>query len=107
MKRQTVRLFVTCLLLLSAYFPVGYAQQSVTSPQATRPVADPIVGAWRLDVEKSTNPSAESEILTIAAQGDQFKLTFVATQSNRYNPHYEAVTDMKGTVSTQRIPGSL
>jgi hypothetical protein len=105
MKRQTVRLFVTCLLLLSAYFPVGYAQQSVTSPQATRPVADPIVGAWRLDVEKSTNPSAESEILTIAAQGDQFKLTFVATQSNRYNPHYEAVTDMKGTVSNPTDSG--
>jgi hypothetical protein len=99
MKRLTVRLFVTCLLPLSAYFTVGYAQQSATSPQATRPVADPIVGAWRLDVEKSTNPSAESEILTIAAQGDQFKLTFVATQSNRYNPHYEVVTDMKGTIS--------
>jgi len=80
-------------------------QQSATSPQATRPVADPIVGAWRLDVKKSTNPLAESEILTIAVQGDLFKLTFVATQSNRYNPHYEAVTDMKGTVSNPTDSG--
>jgi len=104
-KRLTVRLLVTCLLPLSAYFSVGYAQQAATYPQATRPVADPIVGAWRLDVEKSTNPSAEAEILTIAAQGDQFKLTFVAMQSNRYNPHYEAVTDMKGTVSNPTDSG--
>jgi hypothetical protein len=99
MKRLTVRLFVTCLLLLSVYLPVGYAQQSTAPPQATRPAADPIVGAWKLDIDKSTNPTAEAEILTIVPQGDEFKLTFMATQSNGYNPHYEVVTDMKGTIS--------
>ena len=99
MKRLTVRLFVTCLLVLSVYLPVGYAQQSTALPQATRPAADPIVGAWKLDIDKSTNPTAEAEILTIVPQGDEFKLTFMATQSNGYNPHYEVVTDMKGTIS--------
>jgi hypothetical protein len=99
MKRLTVRLSVTCLLLLSAYFPVGYAQQSATPAQATRPATDPIVGVWKLDIDKSTNPTAEAEILTIVPQGDEFKLTFMATQSNGYNPHYEVVTDMKGTIS--------
>lgn len=98
MKRLTVRLFVTCWLLLSAYFPVGHAQQSATPAQAT-PLADPIVGAWKLDIDKSTNPTAEAEILTIVPQGNEFKLTFMATHSNGYNPHYEVVTDMKGTIS--------
>ena len=98
MKRRAARLFVTCLLLLSACPPAGYAQQSVTPPQSMRP-ADPIVGAWKLNIDKSTNPTAEAEILTVARQGDEFKLTFMAMQSSRYNPHYEVVTDMKGTIS--------
>jgi hypothetical protein len=99
MKRLTVGLFVTCLLLLRVYLPVGYAQQSTAPPQTTRPAADPIVGAWKLDSDKSTNSTAEAEILTIVPQGDEFKLTFMAMQSNGYNPHYEVVTDMKGTIS--------
>ncbi|HEY6129419.1 MAG TPA: hypothetical protein VIW23_14690 [Candidatus Acidoferrum sp.] len=101
MTRLTVKLSATSLLLFSAYLPVGYAQKSTASPQAqtTRPTADPIVGAWKLDIDKSTNPAAEAEILTIAPQGDEFKLTFIATHSNGYNPHYEVVTDMKRTIS--------
>src|SRR5690349_1970243 len=99
MRLRTARLSVACLTLLSSYFPVGYAQQSTTPLQATRPAADPIFGAWRLDTDKSTNPTAEAEILTIVPQGDGFKLTLMATQSNRYDPHYEVVTDMKGTIS--------
>lgn len=99
MERLTVRSLVTCLLLLSAYFPIGCAQRSITRTRATRPAADPIVGAWKLDIDKSINPTAEAEILTIVPQGDEFKLTFMATQSNGYNPHYEVVTDMKGTIS--------
>lgn len=98
MKRLTVMLSVTSLLLLGAYRQVGYAQQPTRPPQAMGH-ADPIIGAWKLDVDKSTNPTAEAEILTITPQGDEFKLTFVATQSNGYNPHYEVVTDLKGTVS--------
>jgi len=98
MKRLTVRSIVSCLLLLIGYFPVGFAKRSTTPPQASQP-ADPVVGAWKLDVGKSTNPTAEAEILTIASQGDEFKLTFIATQSNGYNPHYEVVTDMKGMIS--------
>ena len=81
-------------MLSSALFQVGYAQQSATFSQA-----DPIVGSWKLDIDKSTNPAAEAEILTIVPQGDEFKLTFIATQSNGYNPHYEVVTDMKGAIS--------
>jgi hypothetical protein len=77
--------FLAGLALPSALFPVGHAQQSTASTQATRPAADPIVGAWKLDIDKSTNPTAEAEILTIVPQGDEFKLTFMATQSNGYN----------------------
>lgn len=85
--------------LVVAMAMFAYAQQSPAPPRATRPSADPIVGAWKLDVDKSTNSTAEAEILTIEPQGDEFKLTFMATQANGYNPHYEVVTDMKGTVS--------
>jgi hypothetical protein len=99
MKLLSVRFFLAGLLLSSALISVGHAQQSTTPSQATRPTADPIVGGWKLNNDKSTNPTAEVEILTIVPQGDEFKLTFMATQSNGYNPHYEIVTDMKGTIS--------
>lgn len=78
---------------------LAWAQQSTAPAQAAAPVADPILGAWKLDVGRSTNPTAEAQVLTIVPQGDEFKLTFMETQSNGYNPHYEVVTDMKGAVS--------
>lgn len=99
MRLLTVRFFLTGMLLSSALFAVGRAHQSATPAQATRPATDPIVGAWKLAIDKSTNPTAEAEILTIVPQADQLKLTFMATQSNGYNPHYEVVTDMKGMIS--------
>jgi hypothetical protein len=99
MKLLTVKSFLASLILLASLSAVGYAQQPTTPPQATQTAADPIVGAWKLDIDKSTNPTAEAEILTIVPQGDEFKLTFMARQSNGYNPHYEVVTDMKGTIS--------
>lgn len=92
MKKTSLMLFVVLL---------GAVLSGESTPQqvSVQPDADPILGAWKLDVDKSTNPTAEAEILTITPQGDEFKLTFVATQSNRYNPHYEVVTDMKGAIS--------
>jgi hypothetical protein len=85
MRLLTVSFFLAALALPSALLPVGHAQQSTTPPQATRPAADPIAGGWKLNIDKSTNPTAEAEILTIVPQGDEFKLTFMATQSNGYN----------------------
>ena len=106
MRLLTVRFFLADLVLLSALFPVVHPQQSTTPPQTTRLAADPIFGAWKLNTDKSTNPTAEAEILTIVPQGDGFKLTFMATQSNGYNPHYEVVTDMKGTISKPTDAGN-
>jgi len=55
--------------------------------------------AWKLNIEKSTNSTAESELISITSQGNQFQITFQAIQSNKYNPHYQIVTDMKGETS--------
>lgn len=99
MKLLTVRLFLASLLLLTAFCRAGYAQQPTTLPQATQPATDPIVGAWKLNIEKSTNPTAESEILTIVPHENQFQVIFQATQSNGYNPHYQLITDMKGATT--------
>lgn len=65
----------------SALFPAGYTQQPTTPPQAMGH-ADPIIGAWKLDVDKSTNPTAEAEILTITPQGDQFQQTVNLTTTS-------------------------
>jgi hypothetical protein len=105
MRTLTPRLFLVVLASWSALFPVGLAHHADTPPQATAPAADPIVGAWKLDLAKSTNATAEAELLTIVPQGDGFKLTFLAAQSNKYNPHYEVVTDMKGSVSAPTDSG--
>ncbi len=97
MRIRLPRLFLFCFAALNVIFPVG--EQYPAAAQDAQTAADPILGAWKLNVPKSTNATAEAEILTIARQGEQFKLTFVAKQANEYNPHYEAVTDMKGMVS--------
>jgi hypothetical protein len=99
MRPLITRFSLTGLVLLSALFQVAHAQESTAPPKATRPAADPFVGAWKLSIDRSTNPTAEAEILTIMPRGDEFELTFVATQSNGYNLHYEVITGMKGTVS--------
>jgi hypothetical protein len=103
MRLLITRISLVGLLLSSALFPACHAQESAPPPPAES--TDPIVGAWKLDVDKSTNPTAEHEVLTIARQGDEFKLTFIATQANKYNPHYEVVTDMKGMISTPTDSG--
>lgn len=63
------------------------------------PSPDPIMGVWKLNVDKSQNtkPLPESEVITIASQDSSYKLTFDVKQSNGYNPKYDVVTDMKGT----------
>ena len=99
MKLLSVRLFLAGLLLSSVLFPAAHAQQSTMAPDAVQAAADPIVGAWELNVEKSTNPNAESELITITRQGNEFQIILQATQSNKYNPHYQVMTDMKGTTS--------
>ena len=67
-----------------------------TPPPAPTSAVDPVSGAWKLNVDKSTNPPVASELLTIVAQGTDFRLTFDITQDNEYNPHFEVVSDMKG-----------
>jgi hypothetical protein len=97
MRLLVVRFFLAGMLQCSVLFP-GHAQQSAMAPEAL-PAADPIVGWWKLNVEKSTNPTAESELITITPDGKQFQITFQAMQSNKFNPHYLVVTDMKGSTS--------
>jgi hypothetical protein len=99
MRLVTVWFFLAAMLLSSVLFSPPHAQQSYVSSQATQSPADPIVGAWKLNIEKSTNPTAESELITITRQGDLYQITFQAMQSNKYNPHYQVMTDMKGTTS--------
>ena len=101
MKPPRIRLPLASLLLLSVCFfsRAGYAQQSTTPPQTTQPPADPIVGSWKLNIDKSINPIAERELITIARQGNQFQIIFQALQSNEYNPHYQVTTDMNGAIS--------
>ena len=98
MRLLTVRFFLAGMLLSCVLFLAAHAQQSAMTPEAVQ-AADPIVGSWKLNIEKSTNPTAESELITITPEGKQFQITFQAMQSNKYNPHYLVVTDMKGTTS--------
>ncbi len=81
-------------------------QPTMRAPPPPRLDADSIVGVWKLNVDKSTNPSAASELITIVSQGGDFKLTFDIKQDNEYNPHYEVLTDMKGaTVKPTYLDG--
>jgi hypothetical protein len=99
MRLLAVRFFLAGMLLSGVLFPVGHAQQSTMVPEAAQAAADPIIGSWKLNVEESTNSTAESELIVITRQGDQFQIVFQATQSNGYNPHYQVMTDMKGATS--------
>jgi hypothetical protein len=91
-----------CCTLLLLIIPTSAFGQSA-------PTADPIKGVWKLNVDKSRPSSAglESEIITIVAQDNSYKLTFDVKQSNDYNPKYEIATDMKGgTVKPVYADGS-
>ena len=105
MRPRIVRFFLAGLVLVSALLPVSHAQKSTAPRQSTRHAAAPFVGSWKLNIDRSTNPTVEAEILTIVPQGNEFRLTFAATQPNGYNPHYEVVSDMKGTISTPTDSG--
>jgi hypothetical protein len=80
------------LVLLSIAATLASGQAVSTS--------DPINGVWKLNLDKSKNAlevvAAESEVITIVAQGSSYKLTFDVKRSNGYNPNYYIVTDMKG-----------
>jgi hypothetical protein len=71
------------------------AQQS-TKPRQPPATAEPVVGTWKLNFDKSTNPPAASELITIVSQRSDFKLTFDLKQDNSNNENFEVVTDMKG-----------
>jgi hypothetical protein len=84
-------------LIVTLLFAAAHAQESATPPPTVqRAATDPVIGAWKLNVDKSTNPPAAAELITVAPQGSSFKLTFDIKQDNGYNPIYEVVTDMKG-----------
>jgi len=99
MRLPALRFFLAGMFLSGALFPAGHAQQATTAPEVAQAATDPIIGWWKLNVEKSTNPTAESELISITAQGNQFQIIFQAMQSNKYNPHYQLTTDMKGATS--------
>src|SRR5215470_1791301 len=93
MRLVTGRVYLAATLLSSVFF------NPMCPPKPHKSSTDPVVGSWKLDIEKSTNPTAESELITITRQGKLFQITFQAMQSNKYNPHYQVMTDMKGTTS--------
>jgi hypothetical protein len=99
MRLLTLRFCLAAMLLSVAAFVTGQAQEPPVAAGAGQTAADPILGWWKLNVEKSTNPIAESELIFIAEQGNQFQIVFQAMQSNKYNPHYQITTDMKGTTA--------
>ncbi len=89
-------------LLVSIYTALAFAQD-VPAPGRMPPTGDPIKGVWKLNVDKSKNATAESEVVTIASQESGYKLTFDIKQSNGYNPKYDIVTDMKGDGTVKPI----
>jgi hypothetical protein len=93
MKRISVG-YLQFLLVFAAvmYAATSVAKQSGIPSQAT----DPIVGKWKLDVDKSTNPPHASELITIESQGNGFKMVFDAENDNGYKPRYSLITEMKG-----------
>ncbi|HWY55447.1 MAG TPA: hypothetical protein VNZ03_13335 [Terriglobales bacterium] len=95
MTRQPVKLVLLCFALMStAFVTSGLASQAQGAPES--PSADFLVGKWKLNVDKSTNPPA-SEAITITSQGSGFMLDFDEKMNNGYNPKYSITTDMKGT----------
>ena len=77
------------MLGMVAYATTGLARQSAQLP-------DPIIGKWRLNVDKSTNPPHASELMTIEPQGNIFKIVVDAENINGYKPRFSILTEMKG-----------
>jgi hypothetical protein len=99
MKRLLRTTCVLAILVLTTVFgEVGQAEGPAATPATPQSASDPILGAWKLNVDKSTNPPVSSELITIVLQGDNYKLTIEATHENGYNPRYELVTEMKGAI---------
>ena len=99
MRPLTVGFFLAGMLLSGLLLPAGHAQQSTMAPEAAPATPDPIIGSWKLNIDASANSTADSELITITRQANQFQIVFLATQSNGYNPHYQLVTDMNGATS--------
>lgn len=92
--QHTVKSTLFWFVLLNVVFvTVGRAGRT---QGAASLAADPLVGKWRLNVDKSTNPPA-SEVITITPQGGGFMLDFEEKHDNSYNPKYSITTNMKGT----------
>ena len=86
-----------CLQFLLVFAAVMYAAASASSQSGTPPqVSNPIVGKWKLNVDKSAHPPHASELITIEPQGNDFKMVFDAVNENGYKPRYSLITKMKG-----------
>jgi hypothetical protein len=86
------------MLLSGMVLAAAHAQQATIAQDAIHG-ANPLVGCWKPDIEKSTNPTAESELIAITPQDEQFQITFQTMQANKYNPHYQVITEMRGGTS--------
>jgi hypothetical protein len=83
------------LLILS---PPPDASPQDKTRAATRqfyPTADHFIGVWKLNEDKSTTKGA-SELITIEAQGRDFKFTYDWSADNGTELHWWFLTDMKG-----------
>jgi hypothetical protein len=82
---------------LSCYAVLVFVTAGSLRGQAVS-AGNPIIGVWKLNVEKSKDamPLPESEVITIVSRDTSYRLTFDIKQSNGYNPKYDIVTDVKG-----------
>ena len=94
--RNLLLLSCTAIVLLFTASPPLGASQEKQPPLASSVVADPFIGTWRLNTDKSSRSGIEKESITIESWGNEFKFLVDSLGENGAHLHYWFVTDMKG-----------
>jgi hypothetical protein len=104
MTRHSAKFLLFSFGLMSAAFVTAAIARQSQVP--TSPALDPLIGEWKLNVDKSKHAPA-GEVITITSQGSEFILGFDEKNDNGYNPKYSITTDMKGQQSSRFMRTAL
>jgi hypothetical protein len=98
MMRLRLEFFVRAAALITLSLSSGVSHQDrPESPQASDlQVVDHFVGTWKLNVDKSSQPAHESELIKIEPRDGDYKFTYDEVFGNGTNLHWWFVTAMKG-----------
>jgi len=104
MKPQIANRLVLATLFVATVpisLSVGHQNNKQASAQtALQGVPDRLIGVWKLRADKTSHAGSVSEVITIEAQGKNYKFTYDQSFGSGMESHLWYVSEMKGEVVT-------